>query len=133
MKRHGIFKDRENLLSRFLWAIKQAQQTLFELRRDLPGGAGGGLLGGRGTGTSDSNLVRVSRGEYIVPARAVRQPGVLAFLEALRRSGGSLRMCSTTWAGLRSVAWCPGNAGVCHWRPRRRRHEQRDDPVPWPA
>ena len=26
-----------------------------------------------------------------MPARAVRQPGVLAFLEALRRSGGSLR------------------------------------------
>jgi hypothetical protein len=52
---------------------------------------GGGLLGGRGTGTSDSNLVRVSRGEYIVPARAVRQPGVLALLEALRHSGGNLR------------------------------------------
>jgi Tape measure protein len=52
---------------------------------------GGGLLGGRGTGTSDSNLVRVSRGEYIVPARAVRQPGVLAFLEALRHSGGKLQ------------------------------------------
>lgn len=53
--------------------------------------AGGGLLGGRGTGTSDSNLAWVSRGEYITPARAVAQPGVLAFLEALRRSGGNLR------------------------------------------
>lgn len=50
----------------------------------------GGLLGGRGTGTSDSNLAWVSRGEHIMPAAAVRQPGVLAFLEALRRSGGNL-------------------------------------------
>jgi hypothetical protein len=54
------------------------------------GAARGGLMGGRGTGTSDSNLAWVSRGEHIMPARAVRQPGVLAFLEALRRSGGNL-------------------------------------------
>lgn len=54
------------------------------------GFAGGGLLGGRGTGTSDSNLAWVSRGEHIMPARAVSQPGVLAFLEALRLSGGNL-------------------------------------------
>jgi hypothetical protein len=52
--------------------------------------ASGGLLGGRGTGTSDSNLAWVSRGEYITPARAVAQPGVLAFLEALRVTGGNL-------------------------------------------
>jgi hypothetical protein len=57
----------------------------------IPRQAGGGLLGGRGTGTSDSNLAWVSRGEHIMPARAVAQPGVLAFLEALRRSGGNLR------------------------------------------
>jgi len=59
-----------------------------------PGGvpmAGGGLMGGRGTGTSDSNLAWLSRGEHVMPARAVQQPGVLAFLEALRRSGGNLR------------------------------------------
>jgi hypothetical protein len=57
-----------------------------------PGGwARGGFIGGRGTGTSDSNLAWVSRGEHIMPARAVGQPGVLAFLEALRRSGGNLR------------------------------------------
>jgi hypothetical protein len=57
------------------------------------GGSGfarGGMIGGRGSGTSDSNLAWVSRGEHIMPARAVRQPGVLAFLEALRRSGGDL-------------------------------------------
>jgi hypothetical protein len=56
----------------------------------IPGIAGGGVIGGRGTGTSDSNLAWVSRGEHIMPARAVAQPGVLAFLEALRRSGGNL-------------------------------------------
>jgi virulence-associated protein VapD len=56
----------------------------------VPGIAGGGVIGGRGTGTSDSNLAWVSRGEHIMPARAVAQPGVLAFLEALRRSGGNL-------------------------------------------
>jgi hypothetical protein len=54
------------------------------------GFAGGGFIGGRGSGTSDSNLAWVSRGEHIMPARAVAQPGVLAFLEALRRSGGNL-------------------------------------------
>jgi hypothetical protein len=53
--------------------------------------AEGGLLGGRGTGTSDSNLAWVSRGEHIMPARTVAQPGMLALLEALRRSGGNLR------------------------------------------
>jgi hypothetical protein len=54
------------------------------------GFAAGGYVGGRGTGTSDSNLAWVSRGEHIMPARAVNQPGVLALLEALRRSGGNL-------------------------------------------
>ena len=54
------------------------------------GHARGGFIGGRGTGTSDSNLAWVSRGEHIMPALAVAQPGVLAFLEALRRSGGNL-------------------------------------------
>jgi len=56
----------------------------------IGGAASGGLIGGRGTGTSDSNLVWVSRGEHIMPARAVQQPGVLAFLEVLRKSGGNL-------------------------------------------
>jgi hypothetical protein len=55
-----------------------------------PGMAAGGVIGGSGTGTSDSNLAWVSRGEHIMPAHAVAQPGVLALLEALRRSGGNL-------------------------------------------
>jgi hypothetical protein len=59
---------------------------------DIGSHAAGGLLGGRGTGTSDSNLAWVSRGEYIVPARAVAQPGVLAFLEALRHGMGNFAL-----------------------------------------
>jgi hypothetical protein len=55
---------------------------------DIGSHAAGGLLGGSGSGTSDSNLAWVSRGEYIMPAAAVAQPGVLAFLEALRRGMG---------------------------------------------
>jgi hypothetical protein len=71
--------------------LNTAADTLKNLAVRAAGGhARGGLLGGRGTGTSDSNLAWVSRGEYITPARAVAQPGVLAFLEALRRSGGNL-------------------------------------------
>lgn len=45
--------------------------------------AAGGLISGPGTETSDSILARLSRGEYVVRAAAVRQPGVLPHLEAL--------------------------------------------------
>lgn len=47
--------------------------------------AGGGLILGPGTGTSDSIPAWLSTGEYIVRAAAVRQPGVLPQLEALNR------------------------------------------------
>ena len=76
-------------------AVQLTEQEIVEWSRAMQGVAQGsfgrgGLLGGRGSGTSDSNLAWLSRGEYITPARAVAQPGVLAFLEALRRSGGNL-------------------------------------------
>jgi hypothetical protein len=82
-----------------------------------PGMAGGGMIGGRGTGTSDSNLAWVSRGEHIMPARAVSQPGVLAFLEALRRSGGNLsrvldRMGHFATGGLVSMPAFAAGGGV---------------------
>jgi hypothetical protein len=54
--------------------------------------ADGGLLGGQGTGTSDSNLALVSRGEFIVRAAAVHQPGVLSHLEQLNRRGSRALM-----------------------------------------
>src|SRR5262249_40856496 len=70
---------------------QRATITSPETQASFGGGmAGGGIVGGRGTGTSDSNLAWLSRGEHVMPARAVQQPGVLAFLEALRFSGGNL-------------------------------------------
>lgn len=54
------------------------------------GFARGGRVWGPGTGTSDSILARLSAGEYVQPANVVRQPGVLSFLELLRRSGGDI-------------------------------------------
>lgn len=54
--------------------------------------ATGGLVGGVGSGTSDSNLVRVSRGEYVVRAAAVNRYGVgmLDQLNALQLRNGGL-------------------------------------------
>jgi hypothetical protein len=52
------------------------------------GFADGGYVRGPGSGTSDSIPARLSNGEYVVPARAVAQPGVLPALEALRRGSG---------------------------------------------
>lgn len=49
---------------------------------------GGGGVNGPGTGTSDSIPARLSNGEFVVPARAVRLPGVLPLLEKIRRMGG---------------------------------------------
>lgn len=87
------------------WVVQKAK-AVWDFIQQLFGGSGtvtegggdgggggfarGGMVGGRGSGTSDSNLAWVSRGEYIMPARAVAQPGVLSFLAALRRSGGNL-------------------------------------------
>lgn len=106
----GIFRDAALSALNPIWSALKAILNLIELVKQglgkaremqapgaplpAPGGtpmARGGLLGGVGTGTSDSNLAWLSRGEYITPARAVAQPGVLSFLEALRRSGGNLR------------------------------------------
>ena len=86
----------ESALGGLIQKINEAMQALSNLQAKAAGGAlgahaSGGIMGGRGTGTSDSNLAWLSRGEHIMPARAVRQPGVLALLEALRRSGGNLR------------------------------------------
>ncbi len=49
----------------------------------VPKYAGGGLLDGPGTGTSDSILMRGSRGEWMVPEREVRKPGNRAALQAM--------------------------------------------------
>jgi hypothetical protein len=43
----------------------------------------GGLVRGPGTSTSDSIPARLSDGEFVVNARAVKQPGILEFLQDL--------------------------------------------------
>ncbi|NSL20569.1 tape measure protein [Agrobacterium tumefaciens] len=57
----------------------------------IPAFAGGGKLSGPGTGTSDSMLVRASKGEYIVNAKATKAH--LALLEAI--NGGKLPAFAT--------------------------------------
>jgi hypothetical protein len=68
-------------------STKTASDTLWDFEQKISGKASGGIIGGRGTGTSDSNLIRASRGEFVMPAHAVQRPGVLQLLEALRRGG----------------------------------------------
>jgi hypothetical protein len=55
-----------------------------DIIENLPGKAGGGLLVGPGSGTSDSILMRGSNGEYLVRAAAVRRYGT-AFLNRINR------------------------------------------------
>lgn len=50
--------------------------------------ADGGFISGPGTGTSDSIPARLSNGEFVVNAKAVAQPGVLALLTALNSGQG---------------------------------------------
>lgn len=45
--------------------------------------ATGGLIEGEGTGTSDSILMRLSHGEYVIQAESVNKPGMLPLLHAI--------------------------------------------------
>lgn len=54
----------------------------------VPGYSSGGMVTGRGTGTSDSNLIAASTGEYIFTAASVARIGVNR-LEALQFGGGN--------------------------------------------
>jgi len=51
--------------------------------------ATGGLVGGVGGPTSDSNLIAASKGEYMVRASVVSRPGVKAGLDSLNFGRGS--------------------------------------------
>src|SRR4051794_28183894 len=59
------------------WALDAVQKPLQRHRQlqlgSLLGFAQGGLVMGRGTGTSDSNLVAVSAGEFITNAAATKK------------------------------------------------------------
>ena len=68
-----------------------ATQQLLKMGTGLATGLGfasGGLVSGPGTGTSDSIPARLSNGEFVVRASAVRQPGVLDHLTALNEGMG---------------------------------------------
>lgn len=67
-------------------------------------GTAGGVVQGPGTKTSDSIPANLSRGEYVVNADAVEQPGVLPALEALNQKGLEQRqnLASGGMAGLAS-------------------------------
>lgn len=57
--------------------------------------AGGGLIRGPGSGTSDSIPARLSNGEYVVRAAAVRQPGALELLDGLNFRARQVRRMHT--------------------------------------
>ncbi len=55
--------------------------------KGIAAAAGGGLIQGAGTGTSDSILARLSHGEYVVKAAAVNRVGV-GFLDSVNEGRG---------------------------------------------
>jgi hypothetical protein len=86
----------DGLLSKLTQAADAARQTASAIASlgiadngGLPAVpfAGGGFTGSGGT-FEPAGIVH--RGEYVQPAHVVRQPGVLAFMEMLRRTGGDL-------------------------------------------
>lgn len=62
----------------------------------ISGFSSGGLVTGRGSGTSDSNMIAVSDKEYVVNAAAVARPGVLQALNALNFGSGNATVVKPT-------------------------------------
>lgn len=52
---------------------------------DQAGYREGGIVRGKGTGTSDSNVIRASKGEFVVPAEVVRSMGTDFFNDLLEK------------------------------------------------
>lgn len=93
--------------------VTQRQDDIALGIEKAPKKAGGGLLTGPGSGTSDSILARVSNGEYVIRAAAVRKLG-LARLRAINQGrlpgfadGG---LISSSVAGLPRPASSAGGA-----------------------
>lgn len=72
--------------------------------------AGGGLVDGPGTATSDSVPMMLSKGEYVVRASSVARPGVRAMLEGLNSGTGYALQGGA--AGTAVAARAGGGAGV---------------------
>lgn len=75
-----------------------------------PGKAAGGYISGPGTGTSDSIPARLSAGEYVVRAAAVRRVGV-AYLDALNGLRGAPAVLSDGRIGYASGGYVRGGVG----------------------
>lgn len=79
----------QRLLSMFRFGVSGGGGDVLQVTGDsLPGvfGAEGGYIRGPGTATSDSVPARLSNGEYVLRAQAVRQLGI-AFLDSLNSIG----------------------------------------------
>ena len=76
---HNIDKNTDHL------KMSGVMGTLFPgfLGMLFGGLATGGLVQGSGTGTSDSNIRRLSHGEFVVKEASVNQPGMLSLLHSI--------------------------------------------------
>jgi hypothetical protein len=88
-----------------------ARGGLVRRRRDGFLGAAGGFVRGPGTATSDSIPAMLSAGEYVIPARTVRQYGV-DFFEGLRAMTASVRPMGRGYAAGGLVEAQPAGAGA---------------------
>lgn len=70
-------------------AVANAISSALQQQSAIPEGGGGGFAAGGYTGNIGTGRIAgfVHGGEYVQPARVVRQPGVRAFMETLRRVG----------------------------------------------
>lgn len=73
----NVWSAGKNLFGKFAAGFSGAEGN-----QVIPGKAGGGLFRGAGTGTSDSNLVRLSDKEFVIKAASVKRWGV-PFLDAI--------------------------------------------------
>ncbi|GLC25062.1 hypothetical protein [Roseisolibacter agri] len=73
----------------------------------IPGFAGGGYVSGPGTSTSDSILARLSDGEFVIRAAAVRRVGI-GYLQEINRLGGTAPRRVVPTTGVRG--YTPGFA-----------------------
>lgn len=63
-------------VAQHLGDVEKARQRVHSGLATPKGFADGGLVDGPGTSTSDSTLIRASRGEFIIPARSVSSHGL---------------------------------------------------------
>lgn len=92
----AVLADTAALFTHIAAVLKDVIAMIIHAIIALFGGATGGLIQGSGTGTSDSMVMRVSHGEYIVQAQQVNQPGMLGLLHGINAGKiGSEQFAST--------------------------------------